>query len=218
VSDSTTEPDCANLLERGVSFANEHSRHGLPAPLPGYSDMTYYNFDADANTTPSSGVRRGSHRITLWRGVYLVEDHDDHFRRWHDDQTVNPRTTPARQFRPRAVHRRELCVGSAEGQQACRGQQGAGLFLDTGSSPGVPRWASGQPADVGLTISGQMPDPSSGHPTAAIFREPMRFLLNAVRKPAEPSTCRPGGSGINNSPLHGTYLRTVDRETRICRY
>ena len=98
-----------------------------------------------------------------------------------------------------AFDRTQYIVGNfvwdlPKGSKLVGGSKAAGLFLDHWILSGVTTLASGMPADVGLTISGQdagtrlLGTPTSGN----LSGQQMRFLLNG-----DPQT----GSTINMSAL-----------------
>jgi hypothetical protein len=199
----------------GVSFSGANILGtDFLRPYQGYSDITYYNFDADANyNSLQVGVnRRFSQGLTFgvaytWSKTMTTIS---------DDGTMTRLVNPQYDYDLAAFDRAQYIVGNfvwdlPKGSKLVGGSKAAGLFLDHWVLSGVTTLASGQPADVGLTISGQdagtrlLGTPTSGN----LSGQQMRFLLNG-----SPQT---GGTinmsalvvpGINNiGPYPRTYLR-----------
>ena len=137
-----------------------------------------------------------------------------------DDGTLTRLVNPQCDYQLAAFDRTQYIVGNfvwdlPKGSKLVGGSKAAGLFLDHWIISGVTTLASGQPADVGLTISGQdagtrlLGTPTSGN----LSGQQMRFLLNG-----DPQT----GSTINMSALVvpgigniGPYPRTYLRNPWI---
>jgi hypothetical protein len=183
-------------------------------PYQGYSDITNYAFDADANynSLQLSVNRRFSQGLTFgvaytWSKTMTTIS---------DDGTFTRLVNPQYDYQLAAFDRAQYIVGNfvwdlPKGSKLVGGSKAAGLFLDHWIVSGVTTLASGMPADVGLTISGQdagtrlLGTPTSGN----LSGQQMRFLLNG-----SPQT---GGTinmsalvvpGLGNiGPYPRTYLR-----------
>ena len=187
-------------------------------PYQGYSDITYYNFDANAdyNSLQVALNRRFSQGLTFgvaytWSKTMTTIS---------DDGTMTRLVNPQWDYDLAAFDRTQYIVGNfvwdlPKGSKLAGGSKAAGLFLDHWIFSGVTTLASGMPADVGLTISGQdagtrlLGTPTSGN----LSGQQMRFLLNG-----DPQT----GSTINMSALVvpgigniGPYPRTYLRNPWI---
>ena len=166
-------------------------------PYQGYSDITNYAFDADANyNSLQVGVnRRFSQGLTFgiaytWSKTMTTIS---------DDGTFTRLANPSWDYGLAAFDRTHYIVGNfvwdlPKGSKLAKGNKAVGLFLDHWTFSGVTTLASGQPTDVGLSISGQ--DSGArllGTPTAGnLSGNQMRFLLNG-----DPQT----GGTINMSAL-----------------
>jgi hypothetical protein len=183
-------------------------------PYQGYSDITYYAFDADADydSLQVAVNRRFSQGVTFgvaytWSKTMTTISDDGTFTR-----LVNPQWD----YQLAAFDRTQYIVGNfvwdlPKGSKLVGGSKAAGLFLDHWILSGVTTLASGMPTDVGLTISGQdagtrlLGTPTSGN----LSGQQMRFLLNG--DPQNGSTINMSAlvvPGINDiGPYPRTYLR-----------
>jgi len=199
----------------GVSFSGTNILGtDFLRPYQGYSDITYYNFDADAdyNSLQVGVNRRFSQGITFG----LAYTWSKTMTTISDDGTMTRLVNPQWDYQLASFDRTQYVVGNfvwdlPKGSKLVGGSKAAGLFLDHWILSGATTLASGMPADVGLTISGQdagtrlLGTPTSGN----LSGQQMRFLLNG-----SPQT---GGTinmsalvvpGINNiGPYPRTYLR-----------
>ena len=194
-----TEPGLPSLYSNaGLSFSGaDILGTDFLRPYQGYSDITNYAFDADANyNSLQVGVnRRFSQGLTFgiaytWSKTMTTIS---------DDGTFTRLANPSWDYGLAAFDRTHYIVGNfvwdlPKGSKLAKGNKAVGLFLDHWTFSGVTTLASGQPTDVGLTISGQ--DSGArllGTPTAGnLSGNQMRFLLNG-----DPQT----GGTINVSAL-----------------
>jgi hypothetical protein len=183
-------------------------------PYQGYSDITYYAFDADAdyNSLQLALNRRFSQGLTFgvaytWSKTMTTIS---------DDGTFTRLVNPQYDYQLANFDRTQYIVGNfvwdlPKGSKLVGGSKAAGLFLDHWILSGVTTLASGMPTDVGLTISGQdagtrlLGTPTSGN----LSGQQMRFLLNG--DPQNGSTINMSAlvvPGINDiGPYPRTYLR-----------
>jgi hypothetical protein len=199
----------------GVSFSGTNILGtDFLRPYQGYSDITNYNFDADAdyNSLQVALNRRFSQGITFgvaytWSKTMTTIS---------DDGTFTRLLNPSLDYQLAAFDRTHYLVGNfvwdlPKGSKLVGGSKAAGLFLDNWVLSGVTSLASGQPADVGLTISGV--DSGArllGTPTAGnLSGNQMRFLLNG--DPQSGSTINMSALAVpalgNIGPYPRTYLR-----------
>jgi len=166
-------------------------------PYQGYSDITYYNFDANAdyNSLQVGLNRRFSQGVTFgvaytWSKTMTTIS---------DDGTMTRLANPSQDYALAAFDRAQYLVGNfvwdlPKGSRIFGGNKLAGVILDHWILSGVTTLASGQPTDISLTISGQdsgarlLGSPTSGN----LSGQQMRFLLNG-----DPQT----GTTINMSAL-----------------
>jgi hypothetical protein len=133
-----------------------------------------------------------------------------------DDGTFTRLVNPSLDYQLAAFDRTHYLVGNfvwdlPKGSKLVGGSKAAGLFLDNWVLSGVTTLASGQPTDVGLTISGV--DSGArllGTPTAGnLSGNQMRFLLNG--DPQSGSTINMSALAVpalgNTGPYPRTYLR-----------
>jgi hypothetical protein len=199
----------------GVSFSGTNILGtDFLRPYQGYSDMTYYNFDADANyNSLQVGVRRRFAQGITFGVAYTWSKTMTTI---SDDGTMTRLVNPQYDYQLANFDRAQYIVGNfvwdlPKGSKLVGGNKVAGLFLDHWTLSGVTTLASGQPTDVGLTISGQdagtrlLGTPTSGN----LSGNQMRFLLNG--DPQTGSTINMSAlvvPGINNiGPYPRTYLR-----------
>jgi hypothetical protein len=199
----------------GVSFSGANILGtDFLRPYQGYSDITNYAFDANAdyNSLQVALNRRFSQGLTFgvaytWSKTMTTIS---------DDGTFTRLVNPSLDYQLAAFDRTHYLVGNfvwdlPKGSKLVGGSKAAGLFLDNWVLSGVTTLASGQPTDVGLTISGV--DSGArllGTPTAGnLSGNQMRFLLNG--DPQSGSTINMSALAVpalgNTGPYPRTYLR-----------
>jgi hypothetical protein len=212
----TTEPGLPAIYSNaGLSFSGaDILGTDFLRPYQGYSDITYYAFDADAdyNSLQLALNRRFSQGLTFG----IVYTLSKTMTTISDDGTFTRLVSPQWDYQLAAFDRTHYVVGNfvwdlPKGSKLVGGSKAAGLFLDHWIFSGVTTLASGMPTDVGLTISGQdagtrlLGTPTSGN----LSGQQMRFLLNG--SPQTGSTINMSAlvvPGINNiGPYPRTYLR-----------
>jgi hypothetical protein len=139
-----------------------------------------------------------------------------------DDGTFTRLVNPSLDYQLAAFDRAQYIVGNfvwdlPKGSKLVGGSKAAGLFLDHWILSGVTTLASGQPTDVGLTISGQdsgarlLGTPTSGN----LSGNQMRFLLNGdPQNRRDHQHVGPGSSGARQYrplPAH-VPAQPLDRE------
>ncbi len=184
-------------------------------PYQGFSDITYYNFDADAtyhslqiaaNRRFSKGVTFGF-AYTLSRTMTTVSD----------DGTFTNIKDPAHFDYAHATFDRPHYLSAnfvwdlPKASRFARGNKVAALFLDDWTISGHTTVASGNPAELGLSVAGQdagnrlLGTPTSGN----LSGQQPRFLLNG--EPQTGGKINPGAfavPGIGNiGPYPRFYLR-----------
>ena len=203
----------------GLSFAGDDILGtDFLRPYQGYSDITLYAFDANAdyNSFQAALNRRISQGLTF--GV--VYTYSKTMTTISDDGTFTRLVNAGWDYQLAAFDRTHYIVGNfvwdlPKASKLFGGNKGIGLFLDHWVFSGVTTLASGMPADVGLSISGVdagqrlLGTITSGN----LSGQQMRFLLNG-----SPQT----GSAINASALVvpglgdiGPYPRTYLRNPWI---
>jgi hypothetical protein len=211
-----TEPNLPALYANaGLSFSGvDILGTDLLRPYQGYSDITWYVFDAQANynSLQASAQRRFSQGLTFgiaytWSKTLTTIS---------DDGTFTRLVNPSLDYQLANFDRKHYLVGNfvwdlPKGSRIFGGNKVAGVVLDHWILSGVTTLASGQPTDVTLSISGQ--DAGNrllGTPTASnLSGQQPRFLING-----DPQT----GSTINmlalvvpglgnTGPYPRTYLR-----------
>jgi hypothetical protein len=183
-------------------------------PYQGYSDITWYAFDAQANYNSLQAAvnRKFSQGVTFGIAYTLSKT----MTTISDDGTFTRLVNPALDYQLAAFDRTHYLVGNfvwdlPKGSRLFGGNKAAGVILDHWVFTGVTTLASGQPADVGLSISGQdagnrlLGSPTSGN----LSGQQPRFLL--VGSPQTGSTINETAlvvPGLNNTgPYPRTYLR-----------
>jgi hypothetical protein len=187
-------------------------------PYQGYSDITYYAFDANANynSLQVSANRRISQGLTFG----IAYTYSKTMTTISDDGTFTRLVNAGLDYQLANFDRTQYIVGNfvwdlPKASKLMGGNKAAGLFLDHWVFSGVTTLASGMPMDVGMTISGVdagqrlLGTITSGN----LSGQQMRFLLNG-----SPQT----GSTINASALVvpqlgniGPYPRTYLRNSWI---
>jgi len=184
-------------------------------PYQGYSDITNYNFDADAdyNSLQVALNRRFSQGITFgvaytWSKTMTTIS---------DDGTFTRLLNPSLDYQLAAFDRTHYLVGNfvwdlPKGSKLVGGSKAAGLFLDNWVLSGVTSLASGQarPMLVSPFSGVDSGSPAFGHPTAGnLSGNQMRFLLNG--DPQSGSTINMSALAVpalgNIGPYPRTYLR-----------
>jgi hypothetical protein len=183
-------------------------------PFQGYSDITWYAFDAQANYNSLQVAlnRRLSKAVTFGVAYTLSKTQTT----ISDDGTFTRLVNPQYDYQLAAFDRTHYLVGNfvwnlPRGSRFFGGNKALGVILDHWELSGVTTLASGQPTDVGLSISGQ--DPGTrllGTVTSGnLSGQQMRFLLNG--SPQSGSTINMAAlvvPGINDiGPYPRTYLR-----------
>jgi hypothetical protein len=216
----TTEPGLPSIYSAaGLSFSGaDILGTDFLRPYQGYSDITWYVFDAQANYNSLQVAlnRKFSQGVTFgvaytWSKVMTTIS---------DDGTFTRLVNPALDYQLAAFDRTHYLVGNfvwdlPKGSRMFGGNKLAGLVLDRWVLSGVTTLASGQPTDVALSISGQdagarlLGTPTSGN----LSGQQPRFLLNG-----DPQS----GMTINASALvvpglgdTGPYPRTYLRNPWI---
>jgi len=194
-----TEPGLPSIYSAaGVNFSGANILGtDFLRPYQGYSDMIYYVFDskADYNSLQVGINRRFSKGLTF--GVAYTWSKT--MNTIGDESTQTRLVNPALDYQLAAFDRTHYIVGNfvwdlPKGSRIFGGNKVAGVFLDHWILSGVTTLASGQPTDVGLTITGQdagtrlLGTVTSGN----LSGQQMRFLLSG-----SPQT----GGTINESAL-----------------
>ncbi len=183
-------------------------------PYQGYSDITYYNFDAkaDYNSLQVSVKRRFSKGLTFGVAYTLSKTQTT----ISDDGTMTRLVNPSLDYALASFDRTHYLVGNfvwnlPKGSGIFGGNKVVGAILDHWELSGVTTLASGMPTDVGLTISGQ--DSGArllGTPTAGnLSGQQMRFLLSGAPQTGTTvnvSALTVPGLG-NTGPYPRMYLR-----------
>jgi hypothetical protein len=187
-------------------------------PYQGYSDITYYLFDANSNYNSLQAAlnRRVSQGLTFGVAYTLSKV----MTTISDDGTFTRLVNPRLDYQLAAFDRTQYIVGNfvwdlPKGSNLFHGNKVLGVLLDHWVLSGVTTLASGQPTDVGLSISGQdagarlLGTPVSGN----LSGQQPRFLLNGSPQ---------SGSKINAAALvvpgigdTGPYPRTYLRNPWI---
>ncbi len=154
-------------------------------PYQGYSDITWYVFDAEANykSLQVSAQRRFSHVLTYGIAYTLSKT----MTTISDDGTFTRLVNPGLDYALASFDRTHYFVGNfvwdlPKGSGIFGGNKLAAAVLNNWVVSGVTTLASGQPTEVGLTISGQdagnrlLGTPTSGN----LSGQQPRFLLNGT--------------------------------------
>jgi hypothetical protein len=185
-------------------------------PYQGYSDITYYTFDANANynSLQVSANRRISQGLTFG----IAYTYSKTMTTISDDGTFTRFANAGLDYQIANFDRSHYLVGNfvwnlPKASRLVGGSKAAGLFLDHWVLSGITTLASGMPMEVGLTISGVdagqrlLGTVTSGN----LSGQQMRFLLNGT--PQNGSTFNASAlavPGLNNiGPYPRTYLRNA---------
>jgi hypothetical protein len=199
----------------GVSFGGANTLGtDFLRPYQGYSDMTYYTFDAEAdyNSLQISANRRISQGLTFG----FAYTYSKAMTTISDDSTFTRLVNPQWDYQIAAFDRSQYIVGNfvwdlPKASKLLHGNKAAGAILDNWILSGVTTLASGMPTDVALTISGV--DAGArllGTPTAGnLSGNQPRFLLSGS---AQSGSTINGASLVvpqlgNIGPYPRTYLR-----------
>jgi hypothetical protein len=183
-------------------------------PYQGYSDITWYVFDAASNynSLQASAERRFSSGLTFgvaytWSKTMTTIS---------DDGTFTRLVNPALDYQYASFDRTHYLVGNfvwdlPKGSQVFKGNAFARGVLDNWILSGVTTLASGMPTDIGLTISGVdagarlLGTPTSGN----LSGQQPRFLLTG--DPQSGSTINVQALSVpgllDSGPYPRTYLR-----------
>ena len=185
-------------------------------PYQGYSDITYYAFDANAdyNSFQVAANRRISQGLTFG----IAYTYSKTMTTISDDGTFTRLANAGYDYQLAAFDRTHYLVGNfvwdlPKASKLFHDNKGIGLFLDHWVFSGVTTLASGMPMEVGMTINGV--DAGArllGTPVAGnLSGQTPRFLLNG--SPQTGSTFNVSAlvvPGINNiGPYPRTYLRNA---------
>jgi hypothetical protein len=211
-----TEPSLPSIYSAaGLSFSGvDILGTDFLRPYQGYSDITWYVFDAQANynSLQASLQRRFSQGLTFGV-VYTLSKTMTTI---SDDGTFTRLVNPALDYQLAAFDRTHYLVGNfvwdlPKASRLFGGNKVVGAVFDHWVVSGVTTLASGQPTDVGLTISGQdagnrlLGTPTSGN----LSGQQPRFLISG--DPQTGSTINMAAlvvPGLNNTgPYPRTYLR-----------
>jgi hypothetical protein len=182
----------------GVSFSGANIlATDFLRPYQGYSDISWYVFDskADYNSLQVGLNRKFSQGLTL--GVAYTWSKT--MNTIGDESTLTRIANPDLDYQLAAFDRQHYLVGNfiwdlPKASKMFGGNKALGVVLDHWVFSGVTQMASGTPADVGLTITGQdvgarlLGTPTSGN----LSGQQMRFLLNGSPQ---------DGTTINNAAL-----------------
>jgi outer membrane receptor protein involved in Fe transport len=211
-----TEPSLPTLYSgAGLSFSGvDILGTDFLRPYQGYSDITWYVFDAQANynSLQASLQRRFSQGLTFGVAYTLSKT----MTTISDDGTFTRLVNPALDYQLAAFDRTHYLVGNfvwdlPKASRAFGGNKVVGAVFDHWVLSGVTTLASGMPTDVALSISGQdagnrlLGSPTSGN----LSGQQPRFLLNG--DPQSGSTINMAAlevPGLNDTgPYPRTYLR-----------
>ncbi len=215
-----TEPNLPTLYSgAGLSFSGANILGtDFLRPYQGYSDITYYAFDAISNYNSLQVAinRRFSKGVTFgiaytWSKTMTTIS---------DDGTFTRLVNPALDYQTASFDRTHYLVGNfiwdlPKGSRVFGGNKVAGVILDHWTLSGVTTLASGMPTDVALTISGAdsgarlLGTPTSGN----LSGQQMRFELNG--SPQTGSTINMSALVVPNILDSGPYPRTYLRNPWI---